>query len=77
VVLRRRAAGRIRPAPARPAWARRLGSAPRAKGPLCPCAEARPAISNPGLRDYVHNIVQTGLRDKVFPISYLRCSLLV
>jgi hypothetical protein len=34
-------------------------------------------LSDPGLRDCVHNVVQTGLRDKACPISYLCCSLLV
>jgi hypothetical protein len=28
-------------------------------------------LSDPGLRDCVHNVVQTGLRDKACPISYL------
>jgi hypothetical protein len=34
-------------------------------------------LSDPRLRDCVHNVVQTGLRDKAYFISYLCCSLLV
>jgi hypothetical protein len=34
-------------------------------------------LLDPGLRDYVHNIVQIELRDKACLISYLCCSLLV
>jgi hypothetical protein len=34
-------------------------------------------LSDPGLRDCVHNVVQIGLRDKACLISYLCCSLLV
>jgi hypothetical protein len=34
-------------------------------------------LSDPGLRDCVHNIVSTGLGDIACLISYLCCSLLV
>jgi hypothetical protein len=34
-------------------------------------------LSDPGLWECVHNVVQTGLRDKACLISYLCCSLLV
>jgi hypothetical protein len=34
-------------------------------------------LSDPGLRDCVHNVVQIGLRDRACPISYLYCSLLI
>jgi hypothetical protein len=34
-------------------------------------------LSDLGLRDCVHNIVQTGLGDKACLISYLYCSLLI
>jgi hypothetical protein len=34
-------------------------------------------VSDPGLRDCVYNIVQTGLGDKACLIFYLCCSLLV
>jgi hypothetical protein len=34
-------------------------------------------LSDPGLRDYVHNVVLTGLGDKTCFISYLCCFLLV
>jgi hypothetical protein len=34
-------------------------------------------LSDPGLRDCVHNVVHTGLGDRTCPISYLCCTLLV
>jgi hypothetical protein len=33
-------------------------------------------VSDPGLRDCVHNIVHTGLEDRTCPIPYLCCTLL-
>jgi hypothetical protein len=33
-------------------------------------------LSDPGLRDYVHNVVHTGLGDRTCPIPYLCCTLL-
>jgi hypothetical protein len=33
-------------------------------------------LSDPGLRDCVHNVVHTGLGDKICPIPYLCCTLL-
>jgi hypothetical protein len=33
-------------------------------------------MSDPGLRDCVHNVVHTGLRDRTCPIPYLCCTLL-
>jgi hypothetical protein len=33
-------------------------------------------LSDPGLRDYVHNIVHTGIGDRTCPIPYLCCTLL-
>jgi hypothetical protein len=33
-------------------------------------------LSDPGLRDYVYNIVHTGLGDRTCPIPYLCCTLL-
>jgi hypothetical protein len=33
-------------------------------------------LSDPGLRDSVHNVVHTGLGDRTYPISYLCCTLL-
>jgi hypothetical protein len=34
-------------------------------------------LSDPGLRDCVHNVVHTGLGDRTCPIPYLCCTLLV
>jgi hypothetical protein len=34
-------------------------------------------LSDLGLRDYVHNVVHTGLGDRTCPIPYLCCTLLV
>jgi hypothetical protein len=33
-------------------------------------------LSDPGLRDYVHNVVHIGLGDRICPIPYLCCTLL-
>jgi hypothetical protein len=33
-------------------------------------------LSDPGLRDCVHNVVHTGIRDRTCPIPYLCCTLL-
>jgi hypothetical protein len=33
-------------------------------------------LSDPGLRDYVHNVVHTGIGDRTCPIPYLCCTLL-
>jgi hypothetical protein len=33
-------------------------------------------LSDPGLRDCVHNVVHTGMRDRTCPIPYLCCTLL-
>jgi hypothetical protein len=33
-------------------------------------------LSDPGLRDYIHNVVHTGIRDRTCPIPYLCCTLL-
>jgi hypothetical protein len=33
-------------------------------------------LSDPGLRDCVHNVVHTGLGDRICPIPYLYCTLL-
>jgi hypothetical protein len=33
-------------------------------------------LSDPGLRDCVHNVVHTGLGDRTYPIPYLCCTLL-
>jgi hypothetical protein len=33
-------------------------------------------LSDPGLRDCVHNVVHTGLGDRTCPIPYLYCTLL-
>jgi hypothetical protein len=33
-------------------------------------------LSNPGLQDYVHNVVHTGIGDRTCPIPYLCCTLL-
>jgi hypothetical protein len=34
-------------------------------------------LSDPGLRDCVHNVVHTGLGDRTCPLPYLCCTLLV
>jgi hypothetical protein len=34
-------------------------------------------LSDPGLRDYVHKVVHTGLGDRTCPIPYICCTLLV
>jgi hypothetical protein len=33
-------------------------------------------LSNPGLRDCIHNVVHTGIGDRTCPIPYLCCILL-
>jgi hypothetical protein len=35
------------------------------------------SLSDPGLRDCVHNVVHTGLGDMTCPIPYLCCTLLI
>jgi hypothetical protein len=38
--------------------------------------ESESVVSDPGLRDYVHNVDHAGLGDKTYRIPYLCCTLL-
>jgi hypothetical protein len=33
-------------------------------------------LSDPGLRDWIHNVVHTGIADRTCPVPYLCCTLL-